>query len=200
MTLRDRLTKMLNCGGLITLFITSILLCMTGPVAAQFDVHAFFAQAEREGRVGIARKTRLVDARPASPGEVVVTTILGEGEETRSPPASEGDRVVRNRCPQTGNEEILVTYSKFGERYEGPLSPADSAGWQPFRPRGSEMLYTIVPRIMQSFSFVAPWGESMIARPGDSIVRDPTNPTDTYRIAALAFTCTYEIIRPARAE
>jgi hypothetical protein len=27
-------------------------------------------------------------------------------------------------------------------------------------------------------------------------VRNPTDPADTYRIAAAAFACTYEIIRP----
>ena len=58
---------------------------------------------------GVARKTMPVDVRPAQPGEVVVTVIAGEGEETRSPPAQPGDMVVRNRCPATGNEEILVT-------------------------------------------------------------------------------------------
>jgi hypothetical protein len=34
--------------------------------------------------VGIAKKTKPADARPAKPGEVIVTVILGEGEETRS--------------------------------------------------------------------------------------------------------------------
>jgi hypothetical protein len=37
----------------------------------------------------------------------------------------------------------------------------------------------------------------MIARPKDVIVRDPQDVKDTYRIAAAAFACTYEVIRPA---
>jgi hypothetical protein len=45
-----------------------------------------------------------VDVRPAEPGEVVVTVIAGEGKETASPPAHEGDMGVRDRCPVTGNE------------------------------------------------------------------------------------------------
>ena len=48
-----------------------------------------------------------------------------------------------------------------------------------------------------SFTFTAPWGEPMVARPGDAIVRSPQDPADTYRIAAAAFACTYEILRPA---
>ena len=85
----------------------------------QTDVHAMFDQAERDGRVGLARKTRPVDVRAAQPGEVVVTVIAGEGKETQSPPAQPGDMVVRNRCPETGNEAILVSAAKFAERYEG---------------------------------------------------------------------------------
>jgi hypothetical protein len=164
--------------------------------APQVDVHALFDQAEREARVGLARKTMPVDARPAQPGEVVVTLIAGEGKETQSPPAKPGDMVVRNRCPETGNEEILVEAAKFAERYDGPTGPAD-AGWQPYRPRGIEMRYFLVREADGAFSFTAPWGEPMVARPGDAIVRDPQDAADTYRIAAAAFACTYEILQPA---
>ena len=165
--------------------------------AAQTDVHAMFEQAERDARVGLARKTRPVDVRPAEPGEVVVTVIAGEGKETQSSPAQPGDVVVRNRCPETGNEEILVSAAKFAERYEGPIGPAGTDGWLPYRPRGVEMRYFVVGSEKGPFSFIAPWGEAMIAKPGDAIVRDPNNPKDTYRIAAAAFACTYEILRPA---
>jgi hypothetical protein len=165
--------------------------------AAETDVHAMFDQAEREGRVGLARKTRPVDVRAAQPGEIVVTVLAGEGKETQSPPAQPGDMVVRNRCPETGNEEILVSAAKFAERYEGPLGPADAAGWQTYRPRGIVMAYFVVRAADGTFTFTAPWGEPMVARPGDAIVRDPHDPADTYRIAAAAFACTYEILRPA---
>jgi hypothetical protein len=162
------------------------------------DVHALFDAAERQGDVGRARKSRLVDARAAAEGEIIVTLIAGEGEETRSPPASPGDMVVRNRCPETGNEEILVSAAKFAERYDGPTGPADADGWQPYRPRGVEMAYFIVPEDLGGFRFVAPWGEEMVALPADAIVRDLRDPADTYRIAAAAFGCTYEILVPAR--
>ena len=164
---------------------------------AEADVQAMFDQAEREGRVGLARKTRPVDVRPARSGEVVVTVIAGEGQETQSPPAQPGDMVVRNRCPETGNEGILVSAAKFAGRYEGPIGAADAAGWQPYRPRGVEMRYFVVRAADGPFTFTAPWGEPMVARPGDAIVRNPADPADTYRIAAAAFACTYEILQPA---
>lgn len=163
----------------------------------QVDVHAMFAEAEREARVGLARKTKPVDVRPARAGEVVVTVIAGEGKETESSPAEPGDMVVRNRCPETGNEEILVSAMKFAERYEGPIGPADAAGWQAYRPRGIEMGYFIVRAADGAFTFTAPWGAPMVARPGDAIVRNPQDPSDTYRIAAAAFACTYDILQPA---
>jgi hypothetical protein len=59
------------------------------------------------------------------------------------------------------------------------------------------MRYLVVREADGSFTFTAPWGEPMSARPGDAIVRSPADPADTYRIAAAAFACTYEILQPA---
>ena len=164
------------------------------------DVEALFAQAERDGRVGVARKTKRVDARPAVPGEIVVTIIAGEGQEMQSQPAEAGDRVVRNRCEASGHEQYLVSTGKFAERYEGPLGPADRDGWAPYRPRGVEMFYTFVRDEDGSFRFTAPWGEEMVARPGDALVRDPNDPKDLYRVQAAAFKCTYEIVKAPRSD
>lgn len=162
------------------------------------DIHALFETAEREGRVGVTRKSQVVDARPAVPGEIVVTHIAAEGKETQSTPAVEGDMVVRNHCEPTGNEEYLVNASTFLQRYEGPLGPMDTKGWRPYRPRGPKMLYFVVRPKDGAFSFTAPWGEEMVARPGDAIVRNPADPKDTYRIAGVSFACTYEILEPPR--
>jgi hypothetical protein len=82
------------------------------PAVAQTDVQAMFDPAEREARVGVARKTMAVDVRPAEAGEVVVPVIAGEGKETESPPAQPGDRVVRSRGPATGTEGIVGTAAK----------------------------------------------------------------------------------------
>ena len=81
--------------------------------------------------------------------------------------------------------------------YEGPIGAADAAGWEPYRPRGGEMRYFVVRDADGAFTFTAPWGGPMAARPGDAIVRNPADPADTYRIVAAAFACTYEILRPA---
>lgn len=165
-----------------------------GRLISAAELDAMLARAEAAGRVGRARKSRPVDARQATPGEIVVTIIRGEGEETRSPPATAGDMVVRNRCSETGNEEILVKADKFAERYEGPLDSPPGSAWATYRPRGVEMRYVIVSREEGSFTFTAPWGAAMVARPGDAIVRDARDPRDTYRIAAASFACTYEIL------
>jgi hypothetical protein len=134
-------------------------------------------------RAILARKSKPVDVRPAKPGEVIVTMIKGEGKETQTPPAKSGDMVVRNRCPETGNEQFLVPAASFSERYEGPIGAPDADGWLPYRPRGVQMRSVVVTENDGSFNFVAPWGERMIARPGDAIVQDLNNPKDTYRIA-----------------
>lgn len=166
---------------------------------AEVDVGALFDRAEAAGRVGVARKTALVDGRPAKPGEIVVTVIKGEGKETQSPPAEAGDVVIRNRCPETGNEEYLVKAARLGQRYEGPLGDADPQGWQPYRPKGIELRYFIVGDGEGSFTFKAPWGEEMVARPGDAVVRNPADPKDTYRVQGQSFACTYEIVEKAGA-
>jgi hypothetical protein len=159
------------------------------------DIYSFFQTARDLGREGLARKTKTVDAREAKPGEVIVTVIKGEGKETQSPRAKAGDMVVRNRCPETGNEEFLVSASKFATRYEEPTGPAGEDGWQPYRPRGADMRFVVVSEQDGEFAFTAPWGEEMIARPGDAIVQDIQDPKDTYRVQKAAFACTYEEIR-----
>src|SRR3954447_14822046 len=135
--------------GLITwiaVALSAALTALTGPTlgAEMMDIPSLFAAAQQEGRVGSARKSKPVDARLALPGEVVITTIAGEGKETQSKPAEPGDMVVRNRCEATGHEQYLVKASKFAGLYEGPLGGEDAEGWQAYRPHGAEMRYFIV--------------------------------------------------------
>ena len=173
------------------------ILCPSNALLAQEDVDivAYFQRAYDTRGAGLAHKTKPVDVRPAKPGEVIVTMIRGEGEETQSPPAKNGDMVVRNRCPETGNEELLVAAESFSGRYEGPISSGTGDGWLPYRPLGIQMRFVVVAEQDGEFAFVAPWGERMVARPGDLIVQDPNNTKDTYRVAKAAFACTYEVIR-----
>ncbi|MEZ5788767.1 MAG: hypothetical protein R3D62_20295 [Xanthobacteraceae bacterium] len=171
--------------------------CWPGPElrAEPIDIIAYFQRVQGTRGAGLARKTKPVDVRPATPGEVVVTIIKGEGKETESPPAKSGDMVVRNRCPETGNEQILVSAASFAQRYEGPIGAEASDGWTPYRPRGVQMRFVTVAAEDGAFTFTAPWGEQMVARPGDAIVQDLNNPKNIYRIAKAAFACTYEVLR-----
>ncbi|WP_370678055.1 hypothetical protein [Pleomorphomonas sp. PLEO] len=162
------------------------------------DQVALMEQAKSQGIAGIAKKTLPVDARPAVVGEIVVTRILGEGVETKSKPAEQGDWVVRNHCPETGNEQYLVKATKFPKRYGEPQSKPDAEGFSAFRPIGQDMNYFIVSNQQGDFHFTAPWGEEMVAKVGDAIVQTPSDTKDTYRVAAAAFKCTYEITKPAK--
>ncbi|MBM6596311.1 hypothetical protein [Microvirga pudoricolor] len=171
----------------------------TGASAQDFDVKVFFAKAADTGRAGLAQKTRMVDARPAEPGEVVVTVIKSEGVETRSKPAEAGDMVVRNRCPETGSEQYLVKAANFTKRYSPPQGEA-AQGWRPYKPLGTPMRYVTLAASEGPFSFRAPWGEAMVAKPGDAIVQDPANAADTYRIAAASFACTYDVTEAPKAK
>ena len=163
------------------------------PTRSLDEMIAMMARANAGGRVGTAQKTRQVDARPAKPGEVVVTMIKGEGKETQSKPATAGDWVVRNRCPDTGNEEYLVASDKFSGRYKAAGS-AVADGWQAFTPVGKTVRFLVLAPAEAPFEFVAPWGEKMVARPGDAIVQDPGDERDVYRVAQSSFQCTYEVV------
>jgi hypothetical protein len=164
------------------------------PTRSPDDIRRLFEEAGRDCVVGMARKARPVDARPARPGEIIVTEIRGEGEETVSRPADEGDWVVRNRCPETGNEQYLVSADKFKGRYRRTAQPAESDGWAEFVPLGKTVRYFFLPANEGSFTFKAPWGEDMVVHPGDVIVQDLDDRWDVYRVAAASFRCTYEIL------
>jgi hypothetical protein len=105
--------------------------------------------------------------------------------------------VVRNRCPETGNETYLVSAHEFAKRYEGPLGEQALGGWRGYRPVAPQVAYFTVSSKQGAFVFTAPWGEDMVAKPGDAIVRNPSDPADTYRVAAASFACTYEIVTPS---
>ena len=191
----DSLMRRTLCAAIAVLLSSGQMSFAQSPI----DIYAYFQKARDLGGDGLARKTKIVDAREATPGEVVVTVIKGEGKETQSPPAKAGDMVVRNRCPKSGNEEFLVPSAKFASRYEGPTGPAGEYGWRPYRPRGADMRFVVVTEKDGEFTFTAPWGETMVARPGDAIVQDAQDPKDTYRVQKAAFACTYEEIRsPSR--
>jgi hypothetical protein len=181
-----------------SLAIVACTACVVWPLttsAQDFDIKTFFETAANAGRSGLAEKTKLVDARRANPGEIVVTIIKSEGIETKSKPAEPGDMVVRNRCDQTGNEEYLVKAATFARRYGAPLTDADPQGWRAYKPAGAPTRFIVLNANEGPYAFKAPWGETQVARPGDIIAQDPSNPADTYRIAAASFSCTYAVTK-----
>lgn len=157
------------------------------------EMIAMMAQARKDGRLQVARKTKPVDARPAKPGEVIVTVIAGQGRETASKPAAAGDQVVRNRCAPTGHEQYLVAAAKFSGKYQATGQPADADGWREYRPVGADMRVLVLDAATPPFTFTAPWGEPMVARGGDAIVQDPKDDRDVYRVERASFDCTYEL-------
>lgn len=186
-------------------FMTLLLPCILLPGMARAfddvprrDQVALMKEAKHRGITGIARKTKEVDARPASPGEIIITFIKGQGVETRSKPAEKGDWVVRNRCEETGNEEVLVKARGFKDRYGEPLNEANAAGYSAFKPKGVDMTYFIVTDETGPFNFRAPWDDIVVALPGDAIVQVQTDESETYGVAQVAFACTYDIVEPAR--
>ncbi|MDB5553118.1 MAG: hypothetical protein JWL86_3102 [Rhizobium sp.] len=174
-------------------FMVAAILCGSAH-AETVDVVSIFAKAAAANETGIARKTKAIDSRPATPGEVITTIIKGEGVETKSKPAEPGDFVVRNRCPETGNEEYLVKAAKFPDRYLDAGQPAVD-GWKEYTPKGKEMKFYMLKANEGPYEFTAPWGEQMIAKPGDALVQTPGDEKDTYRVAAASFACTYEIVK-----
>ncbi len=67
-----RIGKLVSCVALAVGALSASEVTMAqGPMLEHPQLDAMFGRAEREGRVGIARKSREVDVRPAVPGEIV---------------------------------------------------------------------------------------------------------------------------------
>jgi hypothetical protein len=185
--------RALALSVLASIVMTSTTTAKDAPQKSADEMVALMAQAQMDGRLKIARKTKLVDARPARVGEVIVTVIAGQGQETTSKPAAAGDQVVRNRCLPTGNEQYLVAAAKFAGKYEPTGGAADAEGWKEYRPVGSDMRVLLLAADTAPFTFTAPWGEPMVARGGDAILQDPQDARDVYRVERASFDCTYEV-------
>ncbi len=158
------------------------------------EVVELMARARAKGQVGTARKTKVVDAREAHPGEVVVTAIKGEGTAAQSRPARRGDWVVRSRCPDTGNEQYLVPGITFNERYRQTGAPISAHGWREYRPVGTLVQFHVLPGDTQPFTFTSAAGETTLARAGDTIVQNPKDEKEVSRVASASFACTYNVV------
>jgi hypothetical protein len=139
------------------------------------------------------RKFQQVHARPASPGEVIIS-LTDDGEETTNT-ADAGDMVVRNQTQ--AQEEYIIGGARFLERYS-MVRPVDGA-WKLYEPRGEVLGIEITRELAaefgvgQQFTIVAPWGTEQTARVGDMFVSPLPDLDEIYRIARKEFEETYRL-------
>jgi hypothetical protein len=69
----DSLMRRTLCAAIAVLLSSGQMSFAQSPI----DIYAYFQKARDLGGDGLARKTKIVDAREATPGEVVVTVIKG---------------------------------------------------------------------------------------------------------------------------
>lgn len=109
-----------------------------------------------------------------------VITILPDGKETKNI-ANIGDIIVSG----ISGEKYVIRAEKFSRLYVGKIG-------ETVTPEQSERMvahYTGAKPI----TFTAPWGENMILKPGDYVVRE-SDGNGYYRIAKAEFEKTYEPI------
>lgn len=144
---------------------------------------------QREGAVYL--KSKNVYARRAAAGEVIQTKT-GDGLETVNA-AGENDFVVRNQTE--AGEAYLVPAHKFTQKYVHLRSAGD--GWEEYSSQGRIIALELTPermRLLQlpdSFEFVAPWDDPMMAKAGD-FLGCPADFSEVYRIARKEFFETYK--------
>ena len=183
-------------GALGVLLLPALALAQAPAQRTLDEVVALMASAKAKGQLGTARRTKSVDAREAHPGEVVVTAIKGEGTSSQSRPARHGDWVVRNRCPETGNEQYLVAGISFGERFRQTGAPISAHGWREYRPVGSLVQFLVVPADTPPFRYVTATGDTVLVKPGDTLVQSAKDESELLRIATAAFACGYDVVTP----
>jgi hypothetical protein len=105
-----------------------------------------------------------------------VVTITTDGKETQNT-ADVGDIIFSGA---TG-ENYVIKAAKLPKLYNGTVG----GDIYPEQSPRQVALYTGEP-----VTFKAPWGEDMIIKPGDYLVKDPAN-TGYYRIAKVEFEKTY---------
>lgn len=142
------------------------------------DLNAYIQQNGLQMRQ--ASKFQRINARPAEPGEVVVTYASDGTIETQNT-ASTGDWIVNN-VSNPDNKWIMK-----GEVFQKKYQPVEG---QPgvYMPKGGPMN---AAQISEPISFRAPWGEQMNIDKGGYILGDPNNPADMYGISQKDFDSTY---------
>jgi hypothetical protein len=139
------------------------------------------------------QKFQKVHARPATPGETIVS-VTGDGEETTNT-ADEDEIVVRNLTE--AREMYIVSKSTFDKRYT-ELEPVDEK-WTLYAPTGEVMAIEITRELTrqlnvgEEFYIMASWGSEQLAREGDMFVSTIPDLKEIYRIARKEFEETYRL-------
>jgi hypothetical protein len=108
--------------------------------------------------------------------QMQVDTITGDGKETTNT-AEPGDIMLSG----PSQENYVIKSAKFGKLYQGEIGSTVVPEQSPRQ----VAVYT-APQAVQ---FTAPWGESMVIKPGDYLVRD--GDAGYYRIAKAEYEQTY---------
>lgn len=135
----------------------------------------------------------------------VIVTVTSSGEETQNT-LEAGDFLVQNL---PGGERYVVKAERFRARYlvdkaeaprplpGRPAAQLAAEGWR-FFPASGKVLQHVVTKqdLAEHFptgSFMAPWGQPMAVREGDSLVMPLPDVAEVYRIDAAEFEATYEL-------
>ncbi|MEP0710557.1 hypothetical protein [Algoriphagus sp.] len=136
------------------------------------------------------KKKRMIRAKKAQPGQVVVTKT-SDGEETKNT-AESGDWLVENQT--STNELYLVKAETFEKKYT--IVQALEKGWGCYQPKGEILGMVVTEAHFEELGattileFQAPWKDSMICKTGDMLVV-PTEKNEIYRVAKKEFGETY---------
>jgi hypothetical protein len=111
-----------------------------------------------------------------SDGEQPVVTVTSDGKETQNV-AEKGDIIMSG----PSRENYVVKAAKFPKLYQGQL--------------GQTVVPEQNPRMVAAYTgnqpvtFTAPWGENMVLKPGDYLVKDGDQ--GYYRVAKVEYEQTY---------
>ena len=142
------------------------------------------------------QKVGTIDARPAKPGELIITATT-DGKETENV-AQAGDYVVVN----PGGEEYILTPQKMQNRYQAVSQQVSQRGaaFRVFAATGKCYGVVVDTAILKRlslaedtavFEFEPSWGGSMVCRLGDMLVTTNRTVPEVYRIAIAEFKQTY---------
>lgn len=146
-------------------------------------------------------------ARPAQPGETVITIVSGAIETIKG--TQIGDWVIRNIVVGSSAEMYPISAESFNGRYtildeENPWT-VDGHSWFRVKPSGmivggfytadvsSRMGFSSEGTTARPLKFEAPWGADMVLEEGDFLGRPypEVDLTNIYRVARKEFFQTY---------